>query len=130
MTTPWKGDHKHSRDGLMSYVASAINDQLGHLPPVQWSVAALFAGAGSLAVNTLPNNMARHKHGYRHTFGRHEFAREAYLAKFPDGVPPHLTKADVVREVNAFLACDPTYKETGLGRITRNTILRAVGLLR
>jgi hypothetical protein len=131
MTTPSNGDHKNSHDELMSYVASVINDQLVQLGPVNWRVSASFAGAGNLAANTLPPiDIAKHKHGHRHTWGRHEFSKAAFFIRFPEGVlAPGISKADVVRAVNDFLKDDPTYKETGLGRITRNTILRAAGLL-
>jgi hypothetical protein len=113
MTTLWNGDHKHSRDGLMSYVQSVINDQLVQLGPVQWSVAATFAGAGSLVANTLPPiHAAKHKYGFRRAWGRYEFAQVAFFIRFPEGaVPSGISKADLVREVNVALACDPTTKK-------------------
>ena len=131
MTAPWDGNPKYSHDGLMAYVAGVISDQLVQLGPVQWSVAASLAGAGSLVANTLPPiHTAKHKHGFRRAWGRYEFAQLAFFIRFPEGgVPPGISKADIVREVNAFLACDPAYKETGLGAITRNTILKAADLL-
>ncbi len=130
MTASWDGNLKYSHDRLMAYVAGVISDQLVQLGPVQWSVAASLAGAGSLVANTLPPiHTAKHKHGFRRAPGRYEFAQLAFFMRFPDGVPPGISKANIVREVNTLLADDPTYKKTGLGYITRNTILKAANLL-
>jgi hypothetical protein len=132
MTAPGNDDHlRHSREGLTSYVESVINEQLVQLGPVNWTVAASFAGAGNLVADFLPPiHTAKHKYGFRRVWGRYEFAQVAFFVRFPEGVvPPGISKADLVREVNVALEDDPTYKKTGLGRITRNTILKAAGLL-
>jgi hypothetical protein len=121
----------HSHDGLMAYVASVINEQLVQLGPLNWTLSALYAGAGNLVANTLPPiDIAKHKHGHRHTWKQHEFSKKAFFVRFPEGVvPPGISKADVVREVQDFLKDGPAYKKTGLPLPTRNTILKAAGLL-
>jgi hypothetical protein len=68
------------------------------------------------------------KHGPR-KWGRLEYAQAAIAALFP-AVPKNVNHSKLARDVNDWLAHDTEYRATGIGKLSRMTVVRALQKLR
>jgi hypothetical protein len=89
----------------------------------------------AVKANAIHIKAGRTKHGHgRKQWGQYEYAQAAKGVLYPDGISPETAgergfKAKLERKVRAQLDRDPAYRARGFRRISRNTILRAAGLL-
>jgi hypothetical protein len=96
--------------------------------------ASAFLNSGKSAdqVETLGNAFVIHpgktKHGPR-KWGRLEYAQAAIAALFP-AVPKNVNHSKLARDVNDWLAHDTEYRATGIGKLSRMTVVRALQKLR
>jgi hypothetical protein len=69
---------------------------------------------------------AKTRHGPRRRLRKLEFAQLAIQALYGVHPPRNINGSRLARDVNDWLRKDPSYRATGLGRISRLTILRAL----
>ena len=72
----------------------------------------------------------RTKHGLRERWRASEFAQLAIQELHGANPPAHIDVSRLTRDVNAQLKNNPDYRTTGLGEISRQTVLRALNKIR
>jgi hypothetical protein len=87
------------------------------------------AGSGGLTARAVKVDARKTKHGRRPRWGQHEWAQIAIDELFPAGVPKDIKRPLLVTKVRIRLAKTRQYCAADFPRISRNTILRAAGLL-
>ena len=94
------------------------------------SARAALSGAGKMPdVNAYVIRAAKSPYGPRPRWGPVEYAQGAIAALHPHGIPRNINVSALTRRVNDHLKQDPGYCGTGLGKVSRQTILRALELL-
>jgi hypothetical protein len=96
--------------------------------PRRAPAASSLAGSGGLKADAAVIRASRTKYGPRPNWGKREYAQVAIAALYSDGMPRNVNQSLLVRDVNAWLTRDPQYRATGLGSISRMTVLRAAGI--
>jgi hypothetical protein len=100
------------------------------LPQPQHEGVASLAPAGQMKAGAYAVRASKTRHGPHQSWGKYEYTQAALAVIYRGGdVPKNVDRSNLVARVNAVLADDPEYRATGRGRISRNTVLRAAGLL-
>jgi hypothetical protein len=84
-------------------------------------------GEGALLAVIRPKQT---KHGPRRRWRENEFAQLGIQALYGGSPSEHIDVSKATRDVNAWLNNRPDYRATGLGEISRPTVLRALKALR
>jgi hypothetical protein len=103
---------------------------LSKAPHSTHDVAATFAPASSLACSAYVVRAAKTKYGPRPGWGKIEYAQIAITALYPVALPKSTNHSALERRVNEVLLEDPDYKASGRGKVSRQTVLRALQILR
>jgi hypothetical protein len=103
--------------------------QQEHPPQQIVAASAVASGSGTAGAYAYAIRAGRTKHGPR-SWKKFEYAQAAITALYPAGLPPHVDHSWLTREVNKQLAGDRNYHSSGFGKISRPTVIRALGTLR
>jgi hypothetical protein len=94
--------------------------------------AAAFTAQSTLTVGaTYIVHGSRNKHGStRKEFGPLEYAQAAIRERYPSEIPERINTSRLTVMVNKRLDRDPKYKKTKYGKLSRQTVMRALATLR
>jgi hypothetical protein len=103
----------------------------GHGQALTPAVGAAGGSGAAATARAYPIRAARTKHGTRQ-WGRFEFAQDAITTLFPDPatLPGEVNLSRLTRNVNNHLARDPEYRAKDYGKLSRQTVMRALEALR
>jgi hypothetical protein len=87
-------------------------------------------GEGRLSANLWVIRAAKSPYGPRPRWGQVEYVQAAITVICPRGLPKHFNATKLTRDVREQLAKDPEYCAVGFSKVSRQTVLRAVKLLR
>jgi hypothetical protein len=90
----------------------------------------LCAGEGGLSANLWVIRAAKSPYGPRPRWGQIEYVQAAISALHPHGPPKNFNASKLTKDVREHLAKDPDYCAAGFRPVSRQTVLRAVKLLR
>jgi hypothetical protein len=88
--------------------------------------SASFRGAGGLAVNSFVVRAKKTKHGPRTYFRENEYAQAAIQSLYPKGTPRNVNHSRLTRDVNTWLNKNSNFPQSGIGEISRSTVLRVL----
>jgi len=92
--------------------------------------AAVLQGAGNLSAIAWVIRAGKSPYGPRPRWGQIEYAQTAICELHPHGLPENFNGLQLAEDVKEQLARDPNYCAVGFKPISRQTVLRAVKLLR
>jgi hypothetical protein len=94
------------------------------------AASASLAGNFGGSANAHVIRASKSPYGARPRWGQVQYAQAAICAIYPHGLPKNFNASQLARDVRERLAKDPEYRAVGFPQLSRQTVLRAVALVR